>query len=91
MRTSISALAKVFSLLKSEAASQMLSRPCCQFSTNRNAGNSSKRVPLTKRNDVNAKISSAFPIHKNAKALLGWVKQNSFNLIGFGRDFRGVQ
>ena len=67
MRTSISALAKVFSLLKSEAASQMLSRPCCQFSTYRSAGNSSKRVPLTKRNDVKAKISRAVPIQKHAK------------------------
>ena len=53
----ISALAKVFSLLKSKAASPMLSR-------------TRGSLPLTKRNDVNAKISRAVPIQKKYKPIV---------------------
>ena len=53
----ISALAKVFSLLKSKAASPMLSR-------------TRGSLPLTKRNDVNAKITRAVPIQKKCKPIV---------------------
>ena len=54
----ISALAKVFSMLKSKAASPMLSR-------------TRESLPLTKKkNAVNAKISRAVPIQKKCKPIV---------------------